>query len=69
MTSYVGFAPLNDPNLLTYVVMNNPGSSDTGTASAAPVLRDIMAFALPRYSVVPTSKQTKPKPITWGDGE
>jgi cell division protein FtsI (penicillin-binding protein 3) len=69
VTSYAGFAPLDDPHLLTYVVLNNPKKNDTGTASAAPVLRDIMAFALPRYSVVPAPKRTKPKPISWGEEE
>lgn len=65
VTSYVGFAPLGDPQILTYVVVNNPRRGDTGTSVAAPVYKDIMEFALPRYSVKPSTKSPKPKPIEY----
>jgi cell division protein FtsI (penicillin-binding protein 3) len=65
VTSYVGFAPLDDPKILTYVVMTNPRKGVTGSGTAAPVYRDIMNLALPRYSVEPTGKQPEPKPIEW----
>ncbi len=66
VTSFVGFAPLDDPKLMTYVVINNPRKGDTGTSTAAPVYRDIMNQALPRYSVRPDAKKHEPKPTTWG---
>ncbi|MFP5282648.1 MAG: peptidoglycan D,D-transpeptidase FtsI family protein [Actinomycetes bacterium] len=65
VTSYVSFAPLNDPEILTYVVVSNPRRGDTGTSVSAPAVRDIMQFALPRYSVEPTAKKTKPRPTEW----
>ncbi len=66
VTSFVGFAPLNDPDILTYVVMNNPrGRFDTGTSTANPVWRDVMKYALPRYSVAPDAGKIEPKPTTW----
>jgi cell division protein FtsI (penicillin-binding protein 3) len=67
VTSYVGFAPLNDPKILTYVVINNPRSRSTGSGTAALAYKDIMNFALPRYSVPPspTNSHFKPQPITW----
>jgi cell division protein FtsI (penicillin-binding protein 3) len=66
VTSYVGFAPLDDPEILTYVVMNNPRTNgDSGTATATPVYRDVMKYALPRYSVAPDARESKPKPTTW----
>ncbi len=66
VTSFIGFAPLNDPDILTYVVMNNPqGHFDTGTSTANPVWRDIMKYALPRYSVMPDATKPDPKPTTW----
>jgi cell division protein FtsI (penicillin-binding protein 3) len=65
VTSFVGFAPLNDPKILTYVVITNPRKGDTGSGTAAPVYKDIMSFALPRYSVEPDLKHPKPKPIEW----
>ncbi|MGI3779846.1 MAG: peptidoglycan D,D-transpeptidase FtsI family protein, partial [Janthinobacterium lividum] len=66
VTSFVGFAPLDDPEILTYVVLNNPkGKFDTGTSTANPVWRDVMKFALPRYSVMPDAKAPNPKRTTW----
>ncbi len=56
VTSFLGFAPLDDPQILTYVVISNPRAGDTGTITAAPAYRDIMNFALPRYSVVPDAE-------------
>lgn len=66
ITSYVGFAPLKDPQIITYVVINNPRKGDSGTGVAAPVYHDIMQYALPRYSVEPSKKSVhKPKKIKW----
>ena len=66
VTSYLGFAPLDDPEILTYVVMNHPrAKGDSGTATATPVYRDIMQYALPRYSVAPDARPSKPEPTTW----
>ncbi|MDX6323566.1 MAG: hypothetical protein QOF52_3424 [Propionibacteriaceae bacterium] len=65
VTSYVGYAPVADPELLTYVVVNNPRVGDTGGGVAAPVYRDIMEFALPRYGVEPTAQRTTSKAIEW----
>jgi cell division protein FtsI (penicillin-binding protein 3) len=65
VTSFIGFAPYDDPQILTYVVLNNPKKGDTGTGVAAPVYRDVMQFALPRYSVPPGGQQTRAKPTTW----
>ena len=65
VTSFVGFAPLDDPQILTYVVISNPRAGDTGTITAAPAYRDIMNFALPRYSVVPDAKRHRPLPTQW----
>ncbi|GAA1434001.1 cell division protein FtsI [Microlunatus lacustris] len=66
VTSYVGFAPLDDPRLLTYVVVTNPRNGDTGTSVAVPVYRDIMNQALPRYSVAPDAdEERKALPTEW----
>jgi cell division protein FtsI (penicillin-binding protein 3) len=65
VTSFLGFAPLDDPQLLTYVVLSNPRNGDTGSTVAAPAYRDIMEFALPRYSIAPNAKDHKPRPTEW----
>ncbi len=71
VTSYVDFAPLNDPSIMTYVVITNPRKGDTGTGTAGPVVKDIMTYALPRYGVLP-DQQSKAEaaknydlPLTW----
>ena len=65
VTSFVGFAPLDDPQILTYVVISNPRRGDTGTTTAVPAYRDIMNIALPRYSVAPDARPHKPLPTQW----
>ena len=65
VTSFVGFAPVDDPQILTYVVISNPRAGDTGSITAAPAYRDIMNMALPRYSVAPDAKRHKPLPTQW----
>jgi cell division protein FtsI (penicillin-binding protein 3) len=65
VTSFIGFAPLDDPRLLTYVVISNPRRGSTGTSTAGPVYRDLMNFALPRYSVPPDARPHDPKPTEW----
>jgi cell division protein FtsI (penicillin-binding protein 3) len=66
VTSYVAFAPLNDPQILTYVVINNPRRGGaTGTGIAGPAVKDIMEFALPRYSVEPSTTHLKREPTTY----
>ncbi len=65
VTSFIGFAPVDDPQILTYVVMSNPKRGSSGSETAAPVYQDIMNLALPRYSVPPNPKQDKPLPTGW----
>jgi cell division protein FtsI (penicillin-binding protein 3) len=47
------------------VVITNPRRGDTGTGTAAPVYKDLMNFALPRYSVQPDARPHNPKPTEW----
>lgn len=65
VTSFVGFAPLDDPRIITYVVLTDPKRGDTGTATAAPVYKDLMNLVLPRYSVAPDARPHDPKPTEW----
>lgn len=65
VTSYVGFAPLNDPQIMTYVVLDDPRKGDTGSGTAGPVYRDIMNFALPRYGVPSSTTHPKREPTKY----
>jgi cell division protein FtsI (penicillin-binding protein 3) len=66
VTSYVGVAPIENPQLLTYVVISNPKHGDSGTSVSAPAVKSILQYALPRYSIPPTTTKHKTKPIEWG---
>ncbi|MDN5726192.1 MAG: penicillin-binding protein 2 [Propionibacteriales bacterium] len=61
-TSYVGVAPIEDPEILTYVVLDDVRGGDSGARTAGPLFRDVMEFALPRYGVLPSTT----KPTTGG---
>jgi cell division protein FtsI (penicillin-binding protein 3) len=65
VTSFIGFAPVDDPRILTYVVVTNPKSATSGTGSAAPVYKDLMKFVLPRYSVAPDGRLPANRPTEW----
>ena len=56
---------MDDPQILTYVVVTNPRAGSTGTGTAAPVVRDLMSVVLPRYSVPPDAVPNDPKPTEW----
>lgn len=49
--SFIGMAPADDPQILTYVVVDSPTNGHTGGGVAGPSYSDIMRTALPRYGV------------------
>jgi cell division protein FtsI (penicillin-binding protein 3) len=64
--SFVGFAPADQPRYVAYVVVQDPKrGGNSGSALAAPVFRDIMAFTLQKYGVPPTGTDTPDMPLTW----
>lgn len=60
VTSTIGVGPVEDPQILTYVVVDNPQRGSSGSAVAGPAYQDIMSVALPRYGVA-QSKSASPK--------
>ena len=60
VTSTIGVGPVEDPQILTYVVIDNPRRGSSGSAVAGPAYQDIMSVALPRYGVA-QSKSASPK--------
>jgi cell division protein FtsI (penicillin-binding protein 3) len=56
--SFVGFAPADDPQLVTLVVLDNPIRGHYGGSVAAPVFKDVTSFALETLKIPPTG--TKP---------
>ncbi|MFP5417488.1 MAG: peptidoglycan D,D-transpeptidase FtsI family protein [Actinomycetes bacterium] len=54
VASIIGVAPVEDPQVLVYVLVAKPDSSGGGLGQAGPVYKDIMSLALPRYGVSPS---------------
>lgn len=53
VASIVGVGPVEDPQVLVYVLIGRPDTMGAGLGMAGPVYRDIMSLALPRYGVQP----------------
>lgn len=63
--SFVGVAPAENPQLLVYVVIDQPTRGSDGSALALPVARQIMSTALPRYGVTPSTTKAPQEPLTY----
>ena len=64
-SSFVGFAPADDPKLLVEVVLQNPRNGHFGGLVAAPVFHDVMSFALQTLKVPPTGTKPPHAKLTW----
>ena len=63
VVSTIGVAPIENPQVLVYAVVWNPKRGASGTAVAAPIMHDVLALALPRYAVPPSSTKGVKLPI------
>lgn len=53
--SFAGVAPAEDPQILVYVVIDQPKHGHFGSEVAGPVYKELMQVALPRYGVLPST--------------
>lgn len=72
VTSFMGFAPAGDPQLVVGVVIDNP-SVHYGSITAAPAFREVMQFALRHLGIGPgpvlrTEGTPLPAPVRSGGG-
>lgn len=61
--SFVGFAPADNPQVLVYVVLNNPKNGHFGAQVAAPVFKQVMQFALASLRIPPTGTKAPTIPL------
>lgn len=59
IVSFIGFAPADDPQLIVYVAVDNPKGIQFGGVVAAPIVRSIMADALPYLGIEPRTEQVE----------
>jgi cell division protein FtsI (penicillin-binding protein 3) len=63
--SFAGFAPVEDPQYMTYVMIDHPKDGSFGGTACAPVFHDVMSYVLQRYAVPPTGTRGPRLPLTW----
>jgi stage V sporulation protein D (sporulation-specific penicillin-binding protein) len=57
IVSFIGFAPANDPKIVVYAAVDDPQGVQFGGLIAAPLVKNIMAAALPYLGVQPQKDQ------------
>jgi len=63
VASFIGFAPATDPQYVTLIAVDDPGTSYWGELVAVPAFRDVMGFTLGYFNVPPdreTSQTASP---------
>ncbi|WP_018500061.1 peptidoglycan D,D-transpeptidase FtsI family protein [Parafrankia discariae] len=61
VSTFIGFAPADDPQVVVEVVLDHPRKSFYGGEVAAPVFQRVMSFALTTLGVPPPG--TRPEPL------
>ena len=59
VTSFIGFAPAQDPEYVTLIVVDEPQKAIWGEVVAAPAFQNVMGFTLGYYNVPPDRESTK----------
>ena len=62
VSSFIGFAPADDPKIVTYVVLDEPMNKYYGGTVAGPVFREVTSYAL-RALGVPPDKVEEPEAL------
>jgi cell division protein FtsI (penicillin-binding protein 3) len=65
VSSFIGLAPAEDPQIAVAVIVNNAQTSSWGATVAAPVFKEVAAFALQRLDVPPSTTEPTSIPTTW----
>ncbi len=56
ITTFAGYAPINDPKFVVVVKIDNPKSSIWATSTAAPTFSKVMTYLLDYYDIEPTEE-------------
>ena len=64
-TSFIGFAPAEDPEFVVAVTLQNPTvGSPSGGGQCGPIFKDVMTYVLQAYHVPPTGAKSADIPLT-----
>ncbi len=64
-SSFIGVAPVDDPQVVTAVILHDPKSSIYGGTVAAPVFSSVTQYALQQLGVPPSGSSATLFPTTW----
>lgn len=65
VSSFIGVAPVDDPELAVSVIIRDPQTSIWGGEVSAPVFADVMAYSLQQLRVEPSTKKPDLFAIEW----
>ncbi|MBF0689628.1 MAG: penicillin-binding protein 2 [Cellulomonas sp.] len=63
--SFIGVAPVDDPQVVTAVILHNPRTSIYGGTVAAPVFSTVTGYALQQLGIAPSGAPATLFPATW----
>ncbi|MFE3315301.1 peptidoglycan D,D-transpeptidase FtsI family protein, partial [Embleya sp. NPDC059213] len=64
-TSFIGFAPADNPQVVVSVTLQAPGIDGGGGSLCAPVFQQVMTFALQSRRIAPSGSAPLDLPIEW----
>ncbi|WP_298801501.1 penicillin-binding protein 2 [uncultured Pseudokineococcus sp.] len=64
-SSFIGYAPADDPQVVVAVIVQRPTNGFYGGQVAAPVFKDVMSYALTARGDLPSSEPARLYPQTW----
>ncbi|MDR0945579.1 MAG: penicillin-binding protein 2 [Bifidobacteriaceae bacterium] len=65
VSSFIGFAPAQAPEVAVGVIVHNAKTSSWGSTVAAPVFKDVTSFAMETLGVPPSTSKAHPPKTTW----
>lgn len=64
-SSFIGFAPADDPEIVVQVVLENPRNGHYGSTLGGPVFKTVMSYALAELKIPPSGTKSPTLPTTW----
>lgn len=65
VSSFIGVAPVEDPQIVVSVIIRDPKTTIWGSVVSAPVFSDVMAYSLQRLGIEPSTTKPQLYPIEW----
>ena len=64
-SSFIGFAPADNPSVVVAVILDNPRNGHYGGVLAGPVFKQVMTYSLEHFRIPPTGVTRPDIPVTW----